>query len=441
MPEAAPVTSATLPEKRTRSCNGIAARSSTSRVNVLTALKGCRERADIFHRVTDPTSIAVAFRPGMPSRREQMTALRGLDWTPRSYELIAVAFGIVVTLALRSTPLPLSDDLALYLLQKGALCVGGVYAVALVIVAGRLAIDVRRHGAQGIDAPERLGPLLEPYASLDFLVLTVRRALAIFTAIYFFLHLKHVILWLNFANWDRTLWDFDRWLHGGVQPSVWLMEHLGRHHDVALLIDWLYVEYFDYKIIVSLLLLAEIGGRKLSAQFVLAYTLLWTLGGLAYLIMPADGPCFAMLLGASDLPTAAHQWGFQYPIATDVPASYAETFRHAKIWLAKNYQHALWATRWRFVYQGKLPDMFYGVAAMPSLHVGAVSMLAYYLWRLSPWAGLVGIAYAAIIAVGSVFLQWHYAIDGYAGMLLAAITVVLANRLPVKVPLRRLAAN
>ena len=215
------------------------------------------------------------------------------------------------------------------------------------------------------------------------------------------------------------------------------MEHLGRHHDLALLIDWLYVEYFDYKIIVSLLFLAELGGRKLSAQFVLAYTLLWTLGGVAYLVMPADGPCFAMLLGASDVPAAAHKWGFQYPIATDVPASYAETFRHAKIWLAKNYQHALWATRWRFVYQGKLPDMFYGVAAMPSLHVAAVTMLAYYLARLSPWAGLIGIAYAAIIAVGSVFLQWHYAVDGYLGIVLAALTVVLANRLPLRVPLRR----
>ena len=43
----------------------------------------------------------------------------------------------------------------------------------------------------------------------------------------------------------------------------------------------------------------------------------------------------------------------------------------------------------------------------------------------------------AIIAVGSVFLQWHYAVDGYAGMLLAAATVVLANRLPIRIPLRR----
>ena len=134
--------------------------------------------------MTDPTSIAATLRPTDVTRSsDQLAALRGLDWTPRSYEVIAAAFGIVVSLALRGTPLPLSDDLALYLLQKGALCVGGVYAVALVVVATRIVLDVRQHGAHGINHPDRLAPLLEPYASLDFLVLTVRRSLAIFTSV------------------------------------------------------------------------------------------------------------------------------------------------------------------------------------------------------------------------------------------------------------------
>ena len=78
---------------------------------------------------------------------------------------------------------------------------------------------------------------------------------------------------------------------------------------------------------------------------------------------------------------------------------------------------------------------------MPSLHTAAVTMIAYYLARLSPWAGLVGIAYAVLIAIGAVFLQWHYAIDGYMGMVLATIAVLLANRLPIRVPLRRSASG
>jgi len=376
-------------------------------------------------------------RPAASASDDGWAALRAVDWTPRTYEFVAALFGIIVVLLLRSTPLPLSTDLALDLAGKGALTIGAVYGVACILVAGRVLRDVARHGVAGLTAPRRLVPLLLPFASLDFLVLTVRRVLAVFTAIIFFLHLKHVILWLHFANYDRTFWDLDRWLHFGVQPNVWLVERLGSQHDVALLLDWLYIEYFDYKLLVSLLFLCELRGRRLSEQFVLAYTLLWAIGGLAYLVMPADGPCFAMLLGASDVPVAAHQWGFTYPVVSDLPATYVEGFREARVWTAKSLQHLLWATRWRFVYQGKLPDMFYGVAAMPSLHVAVVVLFAYFLGRLSPWAGLVGILYAAAIAIGSVFLQWHYAVDGYAGALLATATAWAAVRLPAAVPLRR----
>jgi membrane-associated phospholipid phosphatase len=125
-------------------------------------------------------------------------------------------------------------------------------------------------------------------------------------------------------------------------------------------------------------------------------------------------------------------------ITAELPAAYVDAFQHAKIWTAKGLQHTLWTTRWGFVYQGKPPDMFYGVAAMPSLHVAAVVLLAYFLARLSPFAGVIGIAYALAIAIGSVFLQWHYAVDGYAGALLAALTAWIAVRLPATVPLRRL---
>jgi hypothetical protein len=385
--------------------------------------------------VTDPgtTSIAVAVgerRVRSASERDDgWTALRAVDWRPRTYELVAATFGVIVLLLLRETPLPLSSGLAWYLAEKGALTVAGVYGVGLAIAAGRVALDGVRHGAAGLTDPRRAVPLLLPYVSLDFFVLTLRRALAVFTGVFFFLHLKHVVLWLHFANYDQVFWDLDRWLHAGVQPNVWLMERLGPQHDVALLLDWLYIKYFDYKVLVSLVFLCELGGRRLSEQFVLAYTLLWVLGGLAYLAMPADGPCYAVLLGATDIPAAGRQWGFPYPIVTELPATYVEAFRDAKIWTAKGLQHTLWTTRWGFVYQGKLPDMFYGVAAMPSLHVAAVVLLAYFLARLSFWAGLVGVAYATAIAVGSVFLQWHYAVDGYAGALLAACTAWIAVRL------------
>jgi membrane-associated phospholipid phosphatase len=74
---------------------------------------------------------------------------------------------------------------------------------------------------------------------------------------------------------------------------------------------------------------------------------------------------------------------------------------------------------------------------MPSLHVAAVVLFARFLARLSLLAGIVGTIYAIAIAVGSVFLQWHYGVDGYAGTLLALVTTGAAMRLPVTIPFRR----
>jgi membrane-associated phospholipid phosphatase len=382
-------------------------------------------------------SIALPLDDRPAARGGGWTALTTVDWTPRTYEVTAALFGAVVLFLLRSTPLPPSQALILDLALKGAFAIACVYAVAIAIVGARVAADVRQHGRAGLWTPERALPLLLPYASLDFLVLTVRRTAAVFATVYFFLHLKHVILWINFANYDRFFWDLDRWVHLGVQPNVWMLERLGPYPDVAIALDWLYIKYFDYKVLVSVLFLLELGGRRLSEQFILGYALLWALGGLAYLVMPADGPCYAVLLGASDVPLDGRRWGFPFPVTPDVPATYAQAFTDAKIWTAKNLQHLLWATRWRFVYQERLPDMFYGVAAMPSLHVAAVVLFACFLARLNPWAGLLAVFYAVVIAIGSVFLQWHYAVDGYAGLVLALGTAWLACRLPVALPLRR----
>lgn len=154
----------------------------------------------------------MAERPAAPARDDGWAALHTIDWTPRTYEFVAALFGGVVLLLLRPTPLPLSATLAWELAGKGVFTIAAVYAVTCAIVAGRVLLDGARHGVAGLTTPQRLVPLIMPYASLDFFVLTVRRALAVFTAVFFFLHLKHVILWLHMANYDRLLWDLDRWL-------------------------------------------------------------------------------------------------------------------------------------------------------------------------------------------------------------------------------------
>jgi hypothetical protein len=54
-----------------------------------------------------------------------------------------------------------------------------------------------------------------------------------------------------------------------------------------------------------------------------------------------------------------------------------------------------------------------GISAMPSMHLAIVTLNACMLTSLNRQVGIVAWIYVALIQLGSVYLGWHYAIDGY----------------------------
>lgn len=61
-------------------------------------------------------------------------------------------------------------------------------------------------------------------------------------------------------------------------------------------------------------------------------------------------------------------------------------------------------------------DIGGGISAMPSLHVAGALWIA-LVWRsYNRWLGFLGLCFFALIAIGSVLLGWHYAVDGIAGI-------------------------
>lgn len=60
-----------------------------------------------------------------------------------------------------------------------------------------------------------------------------------------------------------------------------------------------------------------------------------------------------------------------------------------------------------------------GISAFPSLHVAGAFWIALVLKEYVPRIQVLGWAYWLCILVGSVYLGWHYALDGLAGSLLA----------------------
>lgn len=66
-------------------------------------------------------------------------------------------------------------------------------------------------------------------------------------------------------------------------------------------------------------------------------------------------------------------------------------------------------------------------AAFPSSHVAAVWVVLIYLFRFKKWLGLALLPLILVLTVSVVYLQYHYAVDPIAGILVVCITYPLAG--------------
>jgi membrane-associated phospholipid phosphatase len=71
--------------------------------------------------------------------------------------------------------------------------------------------------------------------------------------------------------------------------------------------------------------------------------------------------------------------------------------------------------------------MLGGVSAMPSLHMGMVSLTAFWLAIAKPITLSVTIPWVLMVWTSTVVLGWHYILDGAGGIVLALICVLLTQ--------------
>jgi hypothetical protein len=198
-------------------------------------------------------------------------------------------------------------------------------------------------------------------------------------------------------SWDAVLAEADRLLHLGRDPWRWL-HGLPARDLVTSVLDWVYVQW--YLVMVGGILVALVAlpfGSRL--RFFFGFVALWIAGGtVAGTALASGGPVYFGELAGD-------------PRRFEELLAYLD--RAAPI--ARGLQDRLWQA---FVTPGG-DFAFEGISAMPSLHVAVAAYFVFWTWRLGPAVRTVTLAYALAILLGSVHLGWHYALDGYAGALLA----------------------
>ena len=213
-----------------------------------------------------------------------------------------------------------------------------------------------------------------------------------------FASLKGLIPEINPFAWDVVFADWDRFVHGGVDPWRILQPVFG-YPFVTWLLDLVYCSWFYVLQLICIWQAFSIARPRLRMQFFVTFLLVWVLlGNVGAVMLSSVGPCFYNLLVAKPGP-------YQPLMAYLQDAS-----GQFPLW-SLEMQGQLW-----WWYLNPTLSIAGGISAMPSIHVAMAFLLALVGWRTHRALGVALGAYTALILIAAVHLGWHYAIDGYAGI-------------------------
>jgi hypothetical protein len=313
---------------------------------------------------------------------------------PYFFEVFTVANFLILLFVLRNvtskpfwTLYPLVLQIAL-----------GVLVQTLIGVAIRLTFAAFRGTAK---------ELLVIYRSRGWLIDTLRFAIGcgLWTHTYAWIKLTTPVLHPHL--FDQQLWNLDRTICFGYQPSFFVLS-LFSAPSVMRLIDWTYAFVFFASLNIAMIFFASLPERRLRIAFMNSNALLWLTGGWLYVAVPSLGPAYRF----------PEVW---VPLAPWLDRT--QTFQRL---LMTNYRNVLLSLR-----GARRPiNIIFGIGAFPSLHVAFQTLALLWMRRQTKWGGPLFLVFVFFIFFGSLVTGWHYLVDGLAGAALAWACYAAAQRVP-----------
>ena len=204
--------------------------------------------------------------------------------------------------------------------------------------------------------------------------------------------------------------DWDKFLHFGTDPWRYLIA-VADAGWARSLIEWNYNQgwfVFCYGTLFWIAVAPE--AARIRTRYMLSYVLLWTVvGNLMAGLFISAGPAFYH-----------HVTGDETRFA-DLLAflGQGEPTMHS----AATIQAYLWS-----LYSAREAGFASGISAFPSMHVALVTLNALFIAEWSRRLGLLAFAYVALVVASSVYLAWHYAIDGYVSVVVTVALYYLLRR-------------
>ncbi|MGB6119519.1 MAG: phosphatase PAP2 family protein [Mesorhizobium sp.] len=212
-----------------------------------------------------------------------------------------------------------------------------------------------------------------------------------------------VYAWQGGFIHDRAQADIDKALHFGVDPWRWLYA-VGENGALRWIVElnynvlWFVICYGALFAVAAAPQLARV-----RIRYFVTYFLTWIIGGniIAGLFLSA-GPAY-------------------YGYVTGDAARFAEQLQFLALGgEGRNSAVAYQAYLWDAFTSGNF-GFASGISAFPSMHVAMITLNVLFIGEYSRRWAMAGWVYVAFVVASSVYLAWHYAIDGYASVILTFV--------------------
>lgn len=221
-------------------------------------------------------------------------------------------------------------------------------------------------------------------------------------------YIKNLIPLIKPFYADTALADLDQWLHFGVDP--WRIAHAVPFDVAAAGMEPAYIGIWALLAMTFPVLLAIFDADpRRRARYLILYTGCWlVIGNVFATLFASVGPVFY-----DDLLDAQRFAGL------------TEALRDSGVLDSKvgKLQALLWQS-----YETTGVSVSTGISAFPSVHVAIATLLLVYLAERSRWLAIPGALFLIVILFLSVFTGYHYAVDGYASIVLVLVAAGLLRR-------------